>query len=299
MKKKGPFASAPNEIAFRAAVCAITAVILLLTAYPLYYVLIASVSSQQHVMAGRVYFLPMGFTLEGYAELAGDGAILRGYANTVFYALAGTALGMAVTTPCAYALSRRDFWARRWLMVFFLVTMFFSGGMIPTYLAITKTLGMGSGSLVMIVPFCLNVFNLIILRTYFETNLPRELWESAQLDGCSNARYFAVVALPLSKAVLSVIMLYFLVGKWNDYFSGLLYIRDEKYLPLQNVLRSILTRTEAMAGQFQSGTNIEALHRANLIKFSSIVASSMPMMALYPFLQKYFEKGVMIGSVKG
>jgi putative aldouronate transport system permease protein len=137
------------------------------------------------------------------------------------------------------------------------------------------------------------------MRTFFESNLPQELWESAQLDGCSNTNYLFKVVLPLSKAVLSVIMLYYLVGKWNDYFSGLLYIRDEKFLPLQNVLRSILTRTQALASQFQSGTNVEALRKANLIKFSSIVASSMPMMILYPFLQKYFEKGVMIGSIKG
>ncbi|MDR1638977.1 MAG: carbohydrate ABC transporter permease [Clostridiales bacterium] len=288
-----------SEAVFRAVVYTLTFLILLITFYPLYYVVIASLSSAKYAMAGEIFLWPKGFTLEGYAELLRDDSILRGYANTIFYALAGTAVSMVVTTPCAYALSRPDFKSRRWIMVFFLVTMFFNGGMIPTYLTITRQLGMGSGYLVMIAPFCLNVFNLIIMRTFFETNLPRELWESAQLDGCTNTNYLLKVALPLSKAVLSIIMLYYLVGKWNDYFSGLLYLRDEKYLPLQNVLRSILTRNQAMASQLQSGTNVEALRKANLVKYSSIVASSLPMMILYPFLQKYFEKGVMIGSIKG
>lgn len=177
--------------------------------------------------------------------------------------------------------------------------MFFNGGLIPTYLVVAQTLHMDNSFWVMIIPFCLNVYNMIIMRTFFESSLPQELWEAAQLDGCSHVYYLMKVALPLSKAVLSVIVLYYIVGKWNEYFTALIYIRNDKLVPLQIVLRDILIQNEAFTGAEMGAAGLEASKKANLIKYASIVVATLPMMILYPFLQKYFEKGVMIGAVKG
>lgn len=267
--------------------------------YPLYYVLIASISRQDLVMSGKVWFWPRGLTLEGYGALFENSKIWNGYANTLLYTITGTALSMFVTVPCAYSLARPDFKIRRPLMIFFLITMFFSGGLIPTYLTLSHTLHLNNSIWVMIIPFCLNVFNLILMRTYFENSLPRELWEAAQLDGCSNTYFLIRIAIPLSRAVLSVIMLYYVVAKWNDYFTGLIYLREPNLMPLQNILRDILLQNQQLSSNLTGVGNMAALERANMIKYSSIVVSSLPMMILYPFLQKYFEKGVMIGALKG
>lgn len=184
-------------------------------------------------------------------------------------------------------------------MLYFMLTMFFNGGLIPTYLVISQMLHMDNSFWVMILPFCLNVYNMIIMRTFFENSLPDELWEAAQLDGCTHAYYLVKIVLPLSRAVLSVIVLYYAVAKWNEYFTALIYIRDKSLVPLQIVLRDILIQNEAFTGAQMGAAGLEASKKANLIKYASIVVATMPMMIIYPFLQKYFEKGVMIGAVKG
>lgn len=274
--------------------------VMFLILYPIYYVVIASFSDPSAVISGRVWLLPKGFSLEGYAYLLGESRIWIGYRNTIFYTLAATALSLLLTIPAAYALSRRDFKARRPLMLFFLFTMYFSGGLIPTYLLVANMLHMDNTVWVMVVPFSLNVYNMIIVRSYFESSIPEDLWEAAQLEGCPHTRYLTTIAVPLSKAVISVVMLYYIVGKWNEYFNAMIYLRSEQLVPLQLVLRDILIQNETVANSMSGGVNIGAVvRRVTLIKYTSIIVGTLPMMVLYPFIQKYFEKGVMIGAIKG
>lgn len=275
--------------------CALLFIIML---YPMYFVVIASFSEPGYIQNGKVWLWPKGFNVEGYNEIFADTRIWTGYANTLFVVIIGTTLSMLVTLPCAYAMSRPDFKARKILMVVFLITMYFGGGLIPTYIIITKTLRLENTLWVMIVPFCMSVYNVIVCRSFFENTLPPDLLESAKLDGCSNARFFISIALPLSKAIISVIMLYYIVGRWNDYFTPLIYIRDAKLKPLQIILRDILLMNESMQGA-NTYASSEALRLTELIKYASIIVSTLPIMLLYPFLQKYFEKGVMLGALKG
>lgn len=292
----------PADKAFEIVILIIGVLVLLCMIYPLYYVIIASISNPSLVMTGGVWLYPRELTLSSFESLLSESKIWIGYRNTIFYSITATALSMLVTVPAAYSLSRKDFKARRPLMLFFLFTMYFSGGLIPTYLLISNTLHMTDTVWVMIVPFCLNVYNMIIVRSYFENSLPDDLWEAAQLDGCSHTRFLFTIALPLSMAVISVVMLYYLVANWNAYFNGLIYLRDEKLVPLQLVLRDILLMNEMMANSLSTGGSAGldgAMKRAYQIKFTSIIVGTLPMMILYPFLQKYFEKGVMIGAIKG
>lgn len=287
---------------FEILIIVVGVLVLLCVVYPLYYVIIASISNPSLVMTGGVWLYPRQLTLDGFEALLSESKIWIGYRNTIFYSIAGTALSMLVTVPAAYALSRKDFKARRPLMLFFLFTMYFSGGLIPTYLLVSNTLHMTDTVWVMIVPFCLNVYNMIIVRSYFENSLPGDLWEAAQLDGCSNTRFLITIAIPLSMAVVSVVMLYYLVANWNAYFNGLIYLRSDELVPLQLVLRDILLMNEMMANSLSTGGSVgldSAMKRAYQIKFTSIIVGTLPMMILYPFLQKYFEKGVMIGAIKG
>jgi len=205
-----------------------------------------------------------------------------------------------LTLPAAYVLSRREFRARRILMFFFVFTMFFNGGLIPTYL-LMKDLQLIDTMWVFIIPFSVNVFNLIITRTFFETNIPNELYEAASIDGCNHFTFFLKVVMPLSKAVVSVIGLYYLVWHWNDFFTGLIYIRDYSLQPLQIVLRDILLSNQVFAEGAGSGgaAGGYAQRYADQIKYGVIIISTLPILIVYPFIQKYFEKGVMIGSVKG
>ena len=287
---------------FEILIIVVGVLVLLCVVYPLYYVVIASISNPSLVMTGGVWLYPRQLTLDGFEALLSESKIWIGYRNTIFYSIAGTAISMLVTVPAAYALSRKDFKARRPLMLFFLFTMYFSGGLIPTYLLMSNTLHLTDTVWVMIVPFCLNVYNMIIVRSYFENSLPGDLWEAAQLDGCSNTRFLITIAIPLSMAVISVVMLYYLVANWNAYFNGLIYLRSDKLVPLQLVLRDILLMNEMMANSLSTGGSVgldSAMKRAYQIKFTSIIVGTLPMMILYPFLQKYFEKGVMIGAIKG
>jgi putative aldouronate transport system permease protein len=290
----------PGDVLFDAFIAAACIIVFLIVAYPLYFVVIASVSDSTMVATGKVWLWPKGFSLYGYNEIFDDTRIWRGYRNTILYTTLGTFVNLLFTLPAAYALSRREFRARRFLMFVFVVTMFFSGGLIPTYLLI-KGLGMTNTMWVFIFPFCVNVYNLIIVRTFFETSLPRELYEAAAIDGCGHFRFFWSVALPLSKAVISVIGLYYAVAHWNDFFTALVYVRNNDLQPLQIVLRDILLSNQVF--QTGAGTGGEAggyaQRYADQIKYGVIIVSTLPILLVYPFIQKYFEKGVMIGSVKG
>jgi putative aldouronate transport system permease protein len=272
----------------------------LIVAYPLYFVVIASVSDSTLVSTGQVTLYPKGFSLFGYTEIFKDTRIWVGYKNTIIYTVLGTVLNLLLTLPAAYVLSRHEFKARRILMFVFVVTMFFNGGLIPTYL-LMKELNLTNNMWVFIIPFSVNVFNLIIVRTFFESSIPKELFEAAQMDGCSHFQFFGKVVLPLSKAVISVVGLYYLVGHWNDFFTGLIYIRDYSLQPLQIVLRDILLSNQVFAEGAGSGgaAGGYAQRYADQIKYGVIIVSTLPILIVYPFIQKYFEKGVMIGSVKG
>ncbi|OQP13219.1 carbohydrate ABC transporter permease, partial [Geobacillus zalihae] len=223
-----------------------------------------------------------------------------GYRNTIIYTVLGTFVNLLFTLPAAYVLSRKEFKARNFLMFVFVFTMFFNGGLIPTYL-LMKELHLTNTMWVFILPFSVNVFNLIITRTFFETSLPKELFEAAQLDGCTHFQFFGRVVLPLSKAIVSVIGLYYLVGHWNDFFTGLIYIRDYSLQPLQIVLRDILISNQVFAEGAGAGgaAGGYAQRYADQIKYGVIIVSTLPILIVYPFIQKYFEKGVMIGSIKG
>ncbi|MGM7720787.1 carbohydrate ABC transporter permease [uncultured Metabacillus sp.] len=288
------------DLIFDICVYIICALVFLIIAYPLYFVIIASVSDSTLVSTGKVLLFPKGFSLFGYQEIFQDSRIWVGYKNTMIYSLLGTLVNLLLTIPAAYVLSRQEFRARRFLMFFFVFTMFFNGGLIPTYL-LMKDLQLIDTMWVFIIPFSVNVFNLIITRTFFESNIPKELYEAAQIDGCSHFTFFIKIVLPLSKAVISVIGLYYLVWHWNDFFTGLIYVRDYSLQPLQIVLRDILISNQVFAEGAGSGgaAGGYAQKYADQIKYGVIIVSTLPILIVYPFIQKYFEKGVMIGSVKG
>lgn len=281
-------------------VVVLLALLFLIVAYPLYFVILASVSDPLLVSKGKVLFWPQGVSLFGFQKVFEDTRIWTGLRNTVLYTVLGTIVNMAATLPAAYALSRRDLRGRKAVMLFFVFTMFFNGGLVPTYL-LMQELNLTNTIWVFIIPFAVNVYNLIIARTFFENSLPQELYEAASLDGCSDFRFFTSVALPLSKAVVSVIMLYYMVAHWNDFFTGLIYIRDQSLNPLQLVLREILIVNNVFGSGGTGGSGLGSYDQiyADTVKYAIIIISSLPMLIIYPFIQKHFEKGVMIGAIKG
>ena len=285
-----------GERLFTAIVYLFVILVIFIVAYPLYFIIIASLSDSRLVASGQVYLYPKGFTLAGYEVVFNDSRIWTGYRNTLFYASVGTFISMAVTIPAAFALSRKDFYLRKVFMTFFIITMFVRGGLIPTYINLKK-FGMINSVWAILVPFCLSVYNMIIARTFFESSIPQELHDAARIDGCGMNQFFFQIVLPLSKAMLSVITLYYLVGKWNEYFNPLVYLNDAAKQPLQVVLREILIRNQAFESGLSGGDAAQQV--ADLIKYAVIIVSTAPLLIIYPFLQKYFEKGVMIGSVKG
>lgn len=279
-------------------VTAVAIAALIIVLYPIYFIIIASISDSNMVNQGLVVFLPKGINFYGYGKILERSDLWVGYRNTFFYTICGTLLNLAVTLPAAYVLSQNRFKARRIVMTLFVITMYFGGGMVPTYMLV-KTVHLNNTPWVMIVMGAVSVYNLIIARTFFESSIPAELQEAAELDGCSHFRYFSSIVMPLSKAVISVLTLYYAVGHWNDFFTALLYLNKDEYQPLQTVLRNILISNQAMAGTTGAGEGSYAQQYADQIKFAVIIVSTVPVLCIYPFIQKYFEKGVMIGAVKG
>ena len=273
---------------YYALVAFLSTIAFIMVAYPLYFIIIASFSDSTLVNQGQVLFIPKGISFYGYQQIFQNEQIWNGYKNTIFYTVAGTALNLAVTLPAAYVLSRKQFQLRKPVMFLFVFTMYFSGGMVPTYMLV-KDLHLLDTPWILIIMGAVNVYNLIITRTF----------EAACLDGCSHFRYFRSIVIPLSKAVIAVITLYYLVGHWNDFFNPLLYINTDSYQPLQIILRNILLSNQAMAGVTGAGASGYAQQYADQIKFGVIIVSTLPVLCIYPFIQKYFEKGVMIGAVKG
>ncbi len=292
-----------KDKAFDIFLFAVLTAILLIVAYPLYFVIIASISNPSAVAGGDVTLFPIGINFKGYMEVFGNDKVMRGFVNSIFYTIVGTMINLIVTIPTAYALSRRVFGGKKFVMYFYMVTMFVSGGMIPTYLVV-KNMNMLDTMWSLIVPGALSVYNMIVARTFFESSLPEELFEAARVDGCGHTQFFFKVALPLSKAIIAIMVLYYGISHWNNYFSALLYMKTESKYPLQLVLRSILVQNEAALSQQVTSAAAQAALReqqelVELMKYALIIVSSVPVMILYPFVQKYFVKGVMIGSVKG
>jgi putative aldouronate transport system permease protein len=273
--------------------------LLLVIIYPLYFTIIASFSDPQAIYQGRVWLFPVSFTMEGYQRLLIDPAIPRGYFNTIIITIGGTLLSVFLTLNAAFALSNRYLKGKKIFIGFFAFTMFFNGGMIPTYLLI-RNLGLLNTFWALIFPGTVGAWNLFLVRTFYQSTIPLELYEAAIMDGASVSVYYYRIVLPLSKAIISVMILYYAVGYWNLFFPALLYIRDETLYPLQLVLRNIILENEALALSDIDAETVAARQRvADLLKYSSMIVASIPLLMVYPFLQKYFAQGVMVGSVKG
>ncbi|WP_019536123.1 carbohydrate ABC transporter permease [Paenibacillus ginsengihumi] len=274
-------------------------IISIIVLYPLVFVLSASISDPAAVLGGDMWLLPKGITFEGYAKVFDNSDLLNSYGNTIFYTTLGTAINLVMTVMAAYPLSKRDFRGRNVLMGVMVFTMFFSGGLVPTYLLV-KQLGMTNTFWALVIPNAVSVYNIIIMRTFFQSSIPGEIQEAAAIDGCSELRILRSVVLPLSMPILAVMVLFYSVGHWNAYFNALIYLTDRADYPLQLILREILIQ-----GQMEEMVNVgDSSHAKTLldqeaIKYAVVVVANLPILMLYPFLQKYFVKGVMIGALKG
>lgn len=276
-------------------------VVLIIVLYPLVYILSSSFSSTHAVTSGMVWLWPVEPSLAGYVAVFRNHGIITGYANSAFYALFGTIISVTATVMAAFPLSRKDFYGRGFFMFLFTFTMLFSGGLIPLYLVV-KRLGMIDTRLSIIIPSAIAAYQVIIARTFFQSTIPGELVDAAEMDGCSDIRFLLQVVLPLSKAIIAVLALMYAVGQWNSYFSALLYLNSPQKFPLQIVLRSILLLNAidpASISRVDASVMMEKQGLADLLKYSLIVVASLPVLMIYPFVQKYFVKGVMIGSLKG
>ncbi len=277
-------------------------ILLVIFAWPLWFVLIASISDPILVMSGKVLLIPKQLTLAGYEQMLEYKELWTGYANTIFITVVGTALNLIMSVCFAYPLADKNFKPRRILLLIFMFTMYFSGGLIPTYLVV-KQLGILNTRWAMIIPSLISVYNCLVIRSYFMSSIPEELEEASSLDGANSAQYLWHVVLPLSKPVLAVVGLYYAVSHWNDYYNALIYLYNDKLFPLQTVLRNLLLSAQALvndtSGIVDAAAIEEAFNRAMAMKYSVIIVAAAPMLCIYPFVQKFFVKGVMVGAVKG
>lgn len=278
----------------------------LIVLYPLIYIISASISDPVAVNAGEMWLLPKGFTLEGYQKIFNNQDIWMGYKNTIIYTIFSVAVNLMVTLPCAYALSRPELFGKNFFIKFIMITMFVSGGMIPSYLLV-KSLGMVNTMWALIIPSAASVYNIVVTRSFFQSNIPREIEEAAIMDGCSDFRIFFQIVLPLSAPIIAVMALFVGVARWNGFYDALIYLSDRGKYPLQMILRELLvlqdmTSNQAASSEAQQST-LEALYRKQqlvaIIKYGIMIVSTLPVIIVYPFLQRYFVKGVMVGSLKG
>lgn len=271
--------------------------LLLCVLLPLIWIVSSSFSDPLAVSSGRVTFWPVDFTLEGYQRALSDSSILVGFGNSLFYTAVGTAISLSLTVAIAYPLSRSRLWGRRGITLFVVFTMLFAGGIIPTYLVV-QSLGMLDTRWALLLPQAIGVWQVIIAVSFFRTSIPDELYEAAQLDGASDLRFLWTVVLPLSKPLLAVIALMYAIYQWNSYFDALLYLRDPDLYPLQLVLRNVLILNETAPG-LDAAAAMERQQLADLMKYSLIVISTVPVMLVYPFVARFFNKGILVGAVKG
>ena len=276
-------------------------ILLVIFVWPLWFVVIASFSNPNQVWMGEVVLWPKGFTLISYETLLEYERIWVGYRNTLFYTVVGTLVNLVMTVCGAYPLSRKDFMPRHFFMFLFMLTMYFGGGLIPTYLVVSG-LGLVDTRWAMIIPGAVSIYNIIITRTYFMNSIPPSLQDAAELDGANSFQYLMRVVLPLSKPIIAVVGLYYAVGHWNDFYTALIYLYKEDLMPLQSFLRDMLMSTKLtlnnLSGMDTATVELKT-HLAQTLKYSVIIVSTVPVLCIYPFIQKYFVKGVMVGSVKG
>jgi len=296
--------SLPDKV-FQITVSVILGVIVLAMLYPLYFTVIASFSNPHQVARGNVIFLPKDFSLDAYKNIFINAHILIGYRNTIFYTFFGTIWNLLLLIPCGYAMTKQGLKGRGIIMGIFIFTMYFGGGMVPYYFLI-KNLGLINNPLVMIIPSGVSVYNIIIVRTAIMGSISSELIDSAKIDGAGEFRIFLQIVLPLSKAIIAVMALFHGVGHWNSFFNALMFISNPNLYPLQLVLRQILILNQSLVINYEALTDVEALeaairrqNMAEAMKYSLIFVASVPVLAAYPFVQKFFVKGVMIGSLKG
>ena len=279
----------------------VLSIALIVVIYPLFFVIIASISDPVRVNTGAVWIVPLGLTLDGYREIFTDDQILRGYWNSVLYTVFGTLLNLVLTISAAYALSRRDMVGRNLIMGVLVFTMFFTGGLIPLFLLV-RSLGLYDTFFIMILvmPNAVSVFNIVIARTFFQSNIPQELLEAASMDGCSDFRFLASVVIPISGAIIAVLMVFYAVSHWNAFFGALVFLKSESRYPLQLILRGILL-SHQLADDMWVDDSDALKHQmlAESIKYGVIVVASIPVLVLYPFVQKHYVRGVMLGSIKG
>lgn len=284
---------------FIVSVYAILSLILVIVLYPLIYVVSASFSDPQAVISGKVVLWPVDVTLRGYQAVFKNPKIITGFANSLFYMFVGTAINLVMTMLCAYPLSRKEFTARNKIAALFVFTMYFSGGLVPNYMIVSK-LGLINTRWAMLIPTAMSTYNMIIARTYMVNSIPDELYEAAQLDGCSPFKYLLKVIVPLSKPIIAVLALYYGIAKWNNYFDAMLYLNDPSKWPITMVLREILIQNQIDPTMLTDASALSKLQgMTELLKYSVIVVASVPVLMIYPFVQKYFVKGVTIGAVKG
>ena len=272
--------------------------IFLVIIVPILFIVASSFSDPGAVSAGKVFLWPVDFSLAGYRVIFQSSYIMRGFYNSVVYTLLGTVISVTLTLFAGYPLARKDLKIRGVVMFLFTVTMFFSGGMIPTYLVVSK-LHLINTIWAMVLPGAMGVWNVILTKTYIQTSIPDEIYESASIDGCSDWRYFVNMVIPLSKPIIAVMVLLYAVGKWNDFFSGLIYLNDASLQPLQLILRNILVQNDTTGMAMNLGEQMNRQELKTMMQYSLIIVSSVPVLILYPFIQKYFVKGIMMGSIKG
>ncbi|MDE6608149.1 MAG: carbohydrate ABC transporter permease [Lachnospiraceae bacterium] len=299
MNRKGKL-SGLSEKASEIILVAICLVVILIVAYPLYYVLIASFSNPYDVYAGKTFLLPSGFTLDGYKSVFADPNIVTGFINSIKYTVIGTVFSVAILYVAAYPLSVKDLPGRKFFSIFFIITMYFGGGLVPTYLIVKQT-GLINNMWALFLPGGVAVGNMIIVRNFFENSIPKEMIEAAGIDGASQWTTFARIVVPLSRSIMAVMVVFSMVAYWNDWFTAMIYLPGTDKAPLPLVLRNILIKSSASASQAStiSGGFAELNKMTEMIKFSSIIIAALPMLIIYPFVQKYFEKGFMAGAVKG
>ena len=276
------------------------AIVTLLIVYPIYFIIVASVSDPTYVNLGQTLFWPKGLNISGYQKIFEYSEITTGYLNSIFYTVLGTCINLLVCIPTAFSLSRKELVGRGWINAFFVVTMYFSGGLVPGYLLI-KNLGMINTVWALVLPGALNVYNMIVCRSFFMSNISDELFEATKIDGGSYTSFFFKVVLPLSKSIIAVMVLYHALVHWNSYLSALYYIRDTDKYPLQLILRNLTASlsVDSIQDAMDSAAISEKMKASQTVRYAVIIVASIPVFLMYPFVQKYFVKGVMIGAVKG
>lgn len=295
--RKSKISKSNNDKVFSFFCYAIVTFLTLSVLYPVIYIVSASFSNSDMVVQGKVWLLPVKFTLEAYEIVFNRAEIWIGYRNTIFYTVFGVMINLAMTLMCAYPLARKNLRGRGIIMFICSFTMMFSGGMVPSYILV-RELGIMNTTWAMVLPGAMSVYNMIVCRTFIESNIPGEMLEAAQIDGCSNTQFFFRMVLPLSKAIIAVLALWYGVAHWNSYMSAFLYLRERTRYPLQIFLKEILIQSQNLGGDdLLDVENINTI--AVTIKYSAIVIASVPLFCVYPFIQKHFQKGVMVGSVKG